>query len=49
MTDSACFIKTGHIASRRGFRWDMGQTGQKRDVPAKTGRLTTLNLLGVLV
>ena len=34
--------KTGQMVSRERFRWDAGQTGEKRDVPAKTGRLATL-------
>jgi len=35
--------KTVQIASRERFRRDAGQTGQKLDVPAKTGRLATLS------
>ena len=48
----ACFIqfiqdvqKTWHIASRQTFHRDTGQTAEKRDVPAKTGRVATLSAL----
>jgi len=44
MTDSACFIKTGHIASRRGFRLDAGQTVQETGRPGQNGTPGNPNL-----